>query len=67
MKAPKPHTGLQGEGGFSVYYLPRLAPEGDLAIMRRLDQLHLEFSFTSSAIAAARKPHFAISSPAAGP
>ena len=29
----------------SVYYLPRPAPEADLAIMRRLDQLHLRVSF----------------------
>ena len=27
----------------SVYYLPRPVPEADLAIMRRLDRLHLEF------------------------
>jgi hypothetical protein len=27
----------------SVYYLPRPVPCADLAIMRRLDQLHLEF------------------------
>ena len=26
----------------SVYYLPRSVPEADLAIMRRLDRLHLE-------------------------
>ena len=26
----------------SVYYLPRPVPEADLAIMRRLDRLHLE-------------------------
>jgi hypothetical protein len=26
----------------SVYYLPRRVPEADLAIMRRLDRLHLE-------------------------
>jgi putative transposase len=32
----------------SVYYLPRAVPEGDLAIMRRLDQLHLEFPFAGS-------------------
>jgi len=28
----------------SVYYLPRPVPEADLAIMRRLDWLHLEFA-----------------------
>jgi putative transposase len=32
----------------SVYYLPRPAPEADLAIMRRLDRLHLEFPFAGS-------------------
>src|SRR3989475_12222327 len=31
-----------------VYYLPRLVPDADLAIMRRLDQLHLEFPFAGS-------------------
>ena len=29
----------------SVYYLPRPVPEADLAIMRRLDRLHLEYPF----------------------
>ena len=32
----------------SVYYLPRPVPESDLAIMRRLDQLHLEFPFAGA-------------------
>jgi putative transposase len=32
----------------SVYYLPRPAPAADLAIMRRLDRLHLEFPFAGS-------------------
>jgi putative transposase len=32
----------------SVYYLPRPAPEADLAIMQRLDHLHLEFPFAGS-------------------
>ena len=32
----------------SIYYLPRLLPEADLAIMRRLDRLHLEFPFAGS-------------------
>ena len=32
----------------SVYYLPRSVPEADLAIMRRLDRLHLEFPFGGS-------------------
>jgi putative transposase len=29
----------------SVYYLPRPMPAADLAIMRRLDRLHLEYPF----------------------
>ena len=32
----------------SVYYLPRPVPESDLAIMRRLDRLHLEYPFAGS-------------------
>src|SRR6478672_8761007 len=32
----------------SVYYLPRPVSSTDLAIMRRLDQLHLEFPFAGS-------------------
>ena len=32
----------------SVYYLPRPVPEAHLAIMRRLDRLHLEFPFAGS-------------------
>jgi putative transposase len=32
----------------SVYYLPRPASEADLAIMRRLDRLHLELPFAGS-------------------
>ena len=32
----------------SVYYLPRPVPEAGLAIMRRLDRLHLEFPFAGS-------------------
>ena len=32
----------------SVYYLPRPVPEADLAIMRRLDRLHLEHPFAGS-------------------
>lgn len=32
----------------SVYYLPRAIPAGELAIMRRLDELHLEFPFAGS-------------------
>jgi hypothetical protein len=32
----------------SVYYLPRPVSTADLAIMRRLDRLHLEFPFAGS-------------------
>jgi putative transposase len=32
----------------SVYYLPRPVPSADLAIMRQLDRLHLEFPFAGS-------------------
>jgi putative transposase len=32
----------------SVYYLPRPVSEADLAIMRRLDRLHMEFPFAGS-------------------
>ena len=32
----------------SVYYLPRPVPDADLAIMRQLDELHLEFPFAGS-------------------
>jgi len=32
----------------SVYYLPRPVPEADLAIMRRIDRLHLELPFAGS-------------------
>ena len=32
----------------SVYYRPRPMPEADLAIMRRLDRLHLESPFAGS-------------------
>ena len=37
----------------SVYYLPRPVPVADLAIMRRLDRLHLEFPFAGSRSCAA--------------
>ena len=32
----------------SVYYLPRLVSAADLTIMRRIDELHLEFPFAGS-------------------
>ena len=32
----------------SVYYLPRAASAGDLALMRRIDELHLDYPFAGS-------------------
>ena len=32
----------------SIYYLPRSVSESDLAIMKRLDRLHLEYPFAGS-------------------
>jgi putative transposase len=32
----------------SVYYLPRPVPERDLAIMRRLDALHMDYPFAGA-------------------
>src|SRR3954453_1262243 len=32
----------------SVYHLPRAVPAADLAIMRRMDELHLDFPFAGS-------------------
>jgi len=32
----------------TVYYLPRLVSESDLAVMKRLDRLHLEYPFAGS-------------------
>ena len=32
----------------SIYYLPRPLSAADLALMRRLDELHLEFPFAGS-------------------
>ena len=32
----------------SVYYLPKPVSSADLAIMRRIDELHLEFPFAGS-------------------
>ena len=37
-----------GSSRSSVYYLPRPVPAADLAIMRRMDELHLEFPFAGS-------------------
>jgi putative transposase len=36
----------------SVYYLPRPVSAVDLAIMRRLDRLHLEFPFAGARMGA---------------
>ena len=38
-------TQLLGISRGSVYYLPRLTGEADLALMRRIDELHLEHPF----------------------
>ena len=32
----------------SVYYLPRPIPAADLALMRRIDELHLNYPFAGS-------------------
>ncbi len=32
----------------NVYYLPRPVPEADLVLMRRIDELHLNFPFAGS-------------------
>lgn len=32
----------------SVYYVPRPASDADLALMRRIDELHLEYPFAGS-------------------
>ena len=39
---------LRGISRGSVYYLPRPVPAADLAVMRRIDELHLEFPFAGS-------------------
>jgi putative transposase len=39
---------LLGISRGSIYYLPRPGPAADLAIMRRMDALHLEFPFAGS-------------------
>ena len=36
---------LLGMSRSSVYYLPRPTSEADLALMRAIDELHLEFPF----------------------
>jgi putative transposase len=37
-----------GIGRSSVYYVPRPVPAAELAVMRRMDELHLEFPFAGS-------------------
>ena len=32
----------------NVYYLPRAVPQSDLALMRRMDELHLEYPFAGA-------------------
>jgi putative transposase len=39
---------LLGISRGSVYYLPRPVPAADLAVMRRMDELHLDFPFAGS-------------------
>jgi putative transposase len=34
----------------NVYYLPKPVPESDLALMRRMDELHLEYPFAGSSM-----------------
>ena len=36
----------------SAYYRPRAISGGDLAIMRRMDELHLEYGATTSSLSA---------------
>lgn len=36
-----------GIGRSSVYYVPRPVPAAELAVMRRMDELHLEFPFVA--------------------
>ena len=39
---------LLGVSRSSVYYLPRPTSDGDLALMRRIDELHLDYPFAGS-------------------
>ncbi len=39
---------LLGLSRASIYYTPRPVPTSDLALMRRLDELHLELPFAGS-------------------
>ena len=44
----KRQAALLGISRGSVYYLPREVPEADLALMRRIDELHLDYPFAGS-------------------
>lgn len=44
----KRQAALLGISRGSVYYLPREVPELDLALMRRIDELHLDYPFAGS-------------------
>jgi len=49
-------------GRSSLYYAPRPVPAGELAVMRRIDELHLNYPFAFcapriSSSAARRSPH----------
>ena len=39
------HSSLLGIGRGSYYYQPRPTSETDLDLMRRMDELHMDFSF----------------------
>jgi putative transposase len=41
-------AGLLGISRGSVYYLPLPTPDADLALMRRIDELHLDYPFAGS-------------------
>ena len=41
-------AGLLGISRGSVYYLPRPTPDADLVLMRRMDELHLDYPFAGS-------------------
>ena len=44
----KRQAALLGISRGSVYYLPREVPETDLALMLRIEQLHLDYPFAGS-------------------
>jgi len=44
----KRQAGLLGISRGSVYYQPRPLPDADLALMRRMDELHLDYPFAGS-------------------